>query len=61
MILMLMLLAGSSQQAIAQDTPGLFVEGYAWPISAKSGEAVSLHVSTSAPQFQFEIYRLGSN
>ena len=60
MILMLMLLASSSQQSIAQDTPGLFVEGYAWPISAKSGEAVSLHVSTSASQFQFEIYRLGS-
>jgi len=56
----LLLLASFSQLAIAQDIPGLFVEGYAWPISAKSGEAVSLHVSTSATQFQYEIYRIGS-
>lgn len=59
-IVVSILAASFSPLAMAQEAPGLFVEGYAWPISAKPGEMVSLHVSTPAPQFQFEIYRLGS-
>lgn len=44
----------------ADEPPPLFVEGYAWPMSVQPGEKVGLHVSTSEPQYQFEIVRLGA-
>ncbi|MFM7316425.1 MAG: N,N-dimethylformamidase beta subunit family domain-containing protein, partial [bacterium] len=45
---------------IAQEPPGLFVEGYAWPLSVAPGEQVGLHVSTLAATVSYEIVRLGS-
>ncbi len=47
--------------ALASDEPRpLFVEGYATQVSYAPGETVSLHVSTSAPEFAVEIVRLGA-
>ena len=60
-VCLILLLGGTCGSANAQEPPGLFVEGYAWPISAKAGETVNLHVSTSAGQFQYEIYRIGAD
>ncbi|HCN31308.1 MAG TPA: hypothetical protein DIT64_21880 [Verrucomicrobiales bacterium] len=43
------------------DTPrSLFVEGYAKQVSYAPGDELTLHVSTSAPEFTVEIIRLGA-
>lgn len=55
------LFLGNYPSIPAQDSPGFFVEGYAWPLSVAPGESVSLHVSSSAPEVRYEISRLGAN
>jgi hypothetical protein len=39
--------------------PGYEVEGFTSPISAQAGEIVKLYVSTIAPTYSFEVYRMG--
>ncbi len=43
----------------AQESPALFIEGYAGRLSVAQGEEVPLHVSTSAAKFEVEVARLG--
>lgn len=50
----------NATRTFGQDVANLFVEGYAWPLSAKAGETVGLHVSTPNGEFQYEIFRLGA-
>ncbi len=45
--------------AFAADAPNLFIEGYAGQLSVVPGEAVTFHVSTTAPKFSAEITRFG--
>ncbi|MFN0069698.1 MAG: hypothetical protein ACKVYV_18935, partial [Limisphaerales bacterium] len=54
-------LPGPQRCALAVDEPRpLFVEGYAGQVSYAPGEALTLHVSTSAPRFAVEIARVGA-
>jgi hypothetical protein len=46
--------------ANSQEPAGLHVEGYAWPLSVIPGESVGLHFSSTAPNVQFEIVRIGA-
>lgn len=39
--------------------PADAIEGFTAPISVQSGQAIKLYVSTTAPTYTFEIYRLG--
>ena len=59
-LFMMILTVLSPASIFGQDVANLFVEGYAWPISAKAGEKVGLHVSTPNGEFQYEIFRLGA-
>lgn len=43
------------------EPPSLFVEGYTHQVSYTAGDAIQLHVSTSAPKFNVEIVRLGAD
>ncbi len=55
-LLLFLLLA----HARAENVSSLFIEGYAGQLSVAPGEAVTLHVSTSAPKFTAEIARVGA-
>jgi hypothetical protein len=50
--------AGTTRWMIAPGTPR-GIEGYANRVSAVGGQEVQLHVSTSAPRFHVEAYRIG--
>lgn len=45
--------------AVAEETPSLFVEGYAGRVSYMPEEELTLHLSTTAPTVAVEIARLG--
>ena len=44
----------------AQDLKPLFIEGYAGRASCVAGDELTFHISTTAPDFSFEITRLGA-
>lgn len=46
--------------AVAEESPSLFVEGYAGRVSYVPGEELTLHLSTTAPKVAVEIARVGA-
>lgn len=56
----LLLLLALTTAAWAEETPALFIEGYAGAVSYQPGESLELHVSTSAPKFAVDIVRIGA-
>ncbi|MFM8357459.1 MAG: hypothetical protein ACKOET_02770 [Verrucomicrobiota bacterium] len=51
--------AGSVAAAAADEASPLYIEGYAGQVSYAPGEALTLHVSTTAEAFEVEVARLG--
>src|SRR5947209_18384085 len=49
----------TSWRADRPTSPEHAVEGFTSPISAQSGDTVKLYVSTIAPTYSFEVYRMG--
>ena len=52
--------AASTVVARADELRPLFIEGYTGQVSCRPGEAVGLHVSTTAATFSVEVARLGA-
>jgi len=53
-------LALTAGELAAEAPPPIFVEGYAGRVSYAPGEELTLHVSTSEPEFAVEITRIGA-
>ena len=56
----LALVLAQLQAGALEAPPPLFIEGYAGKRSVKQGEAIGLHVSTSAASFDVEVAKLGA-